>query len=141
MALIPPTTAAGTSQQAAQTSAKSATDKAASSLDVNYDTFLQLLVAQMKNQDPTQPMDATEQVSQLATFSQVEQSIQTNRNLESLLSSSALSEADAVIGRTLTSADGTVKGVVKQVKLTSDGITATLDNGQDVPVGEGVILE
>jgi hypothetical protein len=37
---------------------------------------------QMKNQDPTEPMDATEQIAQLATFSQVEQTIQTNKNLE-----------------------------------------------------------
>ena len=43
----------------------------------NFETFLTLLTTQMKNQDPTDPMDASEQISQLATFSQVEQSIQT----------------------------------------------------------------
>jgi hypothetical protein len=48
---------------------------------------------QMKNQDPTEPMDATEQIAQLATFSQVEQTIQTNKNLEELLQSSSLSQA------------------------------------------------
>ena len=69
------------------------TKTGASSLD--YKAFLQLLIAQLKNQDPTQPMDSTQFVAQLATFSQVEQSVSTNSKLDSLLTSSALSLADA----------------------------------------------
>ncbi len=61
-----------------------------SAATLNYESFLKLLVAQMKNQDPTQPMDATQQIAQLATFSQVEQTIKTNSNLESLLASKSL---------------------------------------------------
>jgi flagellar basal-body rod modification protein FlgD len=60
----------------------SAADAAANKATLDYDTFLTLLVEQMKNQDPTEPMDSTEQIAQLATFSQVEQTIQTNKNLE-----------------------------------------------------------
>ena len=41
----------------------------------NMDTFLQLLVAQMKNQDPESPTDSTQFVSQLAQFSELEQMI------------------------------------------------------------------
>ena len=40
----------------------------ASNASLNYDSFLKLLVAQMKNQDPTEPMDAAQQMAQLATF-------------------------------------------------------------------------
>ncbi|MFB2607343.1 flagellar hook capping FlgD N-terminal domain-containing protein, partial [Rhizobium phaseoli] len=47
-----------TSSTSASTS--SSTQKAT----LNYDNFLQLLIAQMKNQDPTDPMDASEQVAQ-----------------------------------------------------------------------------
>ncbi|WP_455854879.1 flagellar hook assembly protein FlgD [Ensifer canadensis] len=110
----------------------------ASKASLNYESFLKLLVAQMKNQDPTQPMDATQQIAQLATFSQVEQTIKTNKNLESLLQRTSLSEADAVIGKTVTNADGTVTGVVKEVKLYSDGIIAVLDNGKELVIGPGV---
>lgn len=53
-------------------------------LGANYDNFLKLLVAQVQNQDPLEPMDSTTFVSQLAQLSQVEQSIQTNQNLESI---------------------------------------------------------
>jgi flagellar basal-body rod modification protein FlgD len=118
---------------------ESGTDKA--SADLNYDSFLKLLVAQMKNQDPTEPMDSTQQIAQLATFSQVEQTIKTNTNLESLLQRTSLSEANAVIGKTVTSADGKTTGVVKEVKLYSDGIIAVLDTGKELTVGPGVTVK
>ncbi len=79
---------------------------------MDYNAFLKLLIAQLKNQDPTKPMDSTQFVAQLATFSQVEQSIATNSKLDALLTASALSMADGVIGRTITSADGTTSGIV-----------------------------
>ena len=44
--------------------------------------FLQLLVAQIKNQDPLQPMDSTQFVSQLAQFSQLEQVIGIRQDIE-----------------------------------------------------------
>lgn len=124
-----------------QTASTAASSKAASALNVDYNTFLKLLIAQMKNQDPTNPMDATQQVSQLATFSQVEQTIQTNKNLESLISSSVLSEAGSIIGKTLTSADGSISGTVQQVKVNPNGLTATLDTGDQVDVAPGVTIQ
>ena len=51
-------------------------------------------------------MDATQQVTQLAQFSSVEQAVQTNTKLDQLLASSSLQQADGIIGRTVTSADG-----------------------------------
>ena len=108
---------------------------------VDYQSFLKLLVAQMKNQDPTEPMDASQQMAQLATFSQVEQTIKTNKNLESLLQRTSLQEANAVIGRTVTSQDGKVSGVVAEVALYNDGIVATLDSGEKLVIGPGVIVK
>ena len=115
-----------------ETSAKS------SAGDLDYNSFLKLLIAQLKNQDPSKPMDSTQFVAQLATFSQVEQSINANSKLDSLLTSSALSLADAVIGRTVTSADGQTSGVVSSVRITSEGPVATLSNGGEVQLGSGV---
>jgi flagellar basal-body rod modification protein FlgD len=54
------------------------------SIGTDYDNFLKLLVAQVQNQDPLEPMDSTTFVSQLAQLSQVEQAIQTNQNLEAI---------------------------------------------------------
>jgi len=47
-------------------------------------TFLQLLVAQLKNQDPSQPQDGTQFVSELAQFSSVEQELQMTQDLNSI---------------------------------------------------------
>lgn len=111
-----------------------------SSTTINYDNFLQLLITQMKNQDPTDPMDSAEYMAQLASFSQVEQSVAMNTKLDSLLTASALDNADAIIGRTITSYDGTVSGTVSSVKIYSDGAIATLSDGQEVVLGAGVTI-
>jgi len=108
---------------------------------VDYDSFLKLLIAQMKNQDPTQPMDSTQYVAQLATFSQVEQTVQSNAKLDQILQSSALSQADSVICRSITSADGSVTGTVAEVRLASSGLIAILGDGTEVPVGPGVTVK
>lgn len=55
--------------------------------DVGFDTFLKLLVTQLKNQDPLNPMDGTEFTSQIAQFSQLEQTIQGNSYLQKLTES------------------------------------------------------
>jgi len=75
------------SQTAATTTATTTTSSAQSTLIGNYDTFLKILTAQLKNQDPTSPMDASEFTQQLVQYSAVEQQIATNDKLDSILSS------------------------------------------------------
>jgi flagellar basal-body rod modification protein FlgD len=116
------------------------TDKP-SKTQVDYQSFLRLLVAEMKNQDPTNPMDSTQYVAQLASFSQVEQSVQINTKLDQLLQASSLSQAGALIGRTVASADGTLSGKVAEVRIMSDGIVAVLDSGESVVMGPGVVIK
>ncbi|MCU4651591.1 flagellar hook assembly protein FlgD [Roseibacterium sp. SDUM158016] len=53
-------------------------------LTADFQTFLQLLTTQLKNQDPLNPMESTEYATQLATFSGVEQQVRTNELLETL---------------------------------------------------------
>jgi flagellar basal-body rod modification protein FlgD len=118
-----------------------ATSTSTSKTAVDYQSFLKLLIAEMKNQDPTKPMDSTQYVAQLATFSQVEQSVQTNTKLDQIMQSSALSQADALIGRSITSADGNTTGTVASVRLASSGLIAVLQNGTEVPVTAGVSVK
>jgi flagellar basal-body rod modification protein FlgD len=131
-------TNAATSAPSSQTASSSSAASVAAT--VNYNQFLQLLIAEMKNQDPTQPMDPTQSIAQLASFSQVEQQLQTNSKLDTLLTSSALTQADAVIGRTLTTADGQTSGQVVAVTVSSSGTTATLGDGTQVPIVNGVTI-
>lgn len=53
----------------------------------DFDTFLQLLTAQIRNQDPLEPADSTAYTAQLATFSNVEQSVKTNELLSEMIAS------------------------------------------------------
>ena len=116
------------------------TTETASANSLDYNAFLQLLLAQMKNQDPTEPMDSTAYMGQLASFSNVEQGMKMNTKLDSLMSAFYLNQADGVIGRTLTTADGTVSGKVMSVSIYSDGAIAKLDNGKQVLLGPGIVI-
>jgi flagellar basal-body rod modification protein FlgD len=106
----------------------------------NYNAFLQLLVTQLRHQDPMKPMDPTQTVTQLATFASVEQAVQTNALLATLADNSALSQASALIGRTVTSADGTVSGVVKSIMVVEGGLIAKLGDGRELLLGPGVSI-
>jgi len=71
----------------------------------DYESFLNLLVAQVSHQDPLKPIDGTEFVSQLATLTGVEQSVKLNDQMQSLRTQLALSAAlseSSLIGRTVT---------------------------------------
>ena len=85
-------------------------------------------------------MDATQYMSQLASFSNVEQNIQTNNKLDELLQTSYLSQAGSIIGRTLTSPDGEITGTIEEVRIFDDGIVAVLDTGDQVVVSGGVTI-
>lgn len=66
-------------------------------LSDNYDTFLVLLTAQLQNQDPLAPMDSTQFTQQLVQFSQVEQQIRTNEQLEGLVTQYQAASAGAAL--------------------------------------------
>ncbi len=80
---ITPTTT-GTAAAASSKSTATA-DTTAGAVTGDFQTFLTLLTTQMKNQDPLKPMDSTEFVSQLASFSAVEQQIRSNDRLDDIL--------------------------------------------------------
>lgn len=108
--------------------------------DLNYESFLRLLVAQMKNQDPLNPMEGTEYTAQLAQFSSLEQSIKMNDKLDAVIGSMMLSQAESVIGRTVTSADGSVTGEVESVTLSSHGPVANLKDGGKILLTPGITI-
>lgn len=104
---------------------------------VDYDAFLKLLVAQLQNQDPTEPTDNAELMAQLASFSSVEQQVQTNTRLDQLIRGNVLGDATSLIGKTVTSADGNTSGEVNSVILADDGIYAELNDGSKLPITAG----
>ncbi|GLR98467.1 MULTISPECIES: flagellar hook assembly protein FlgD [Bradyrhizobium] len=124
-------------------SSSNSTNSPTSSNSVDYNTFLQLLIAEMKNQDPTNPMDTSQYMSQFAQLSTVEQAMQTNSKLDALLSSQSLSQANGLIGKTVSFTDSTgasFSGKVVSVSINNDGSIATLADGTKVAVGPGLTI-
>jgi len=112
-----------TDSTTSSSSAKSTTTSSAIADD--KDTFLKLLVAQLKYQDPMKPTDGSAFIAQTAQFTMVEKLDDlTNQNAELLSSQRALGSA-ALIGRavTYTGPDGMpASGTVTAVGLTSSGL-------------------
>ncbi|HEX2593777.1 MAG TPA: flagellar hook assembly protein FlgD [Rhizomicrobium sp.] len=91
------------------TAAAAAQTGAQKSLAGNFDTFLTLLTTQLQNQDPMNPMDSNQFTQQLVEFSQVEQQINTNDNLKTLIGlGTNRNAADAVsyLGKAVTVSNG-----------------------------------
>lgn len=107
---------------------------------MDYDAFLKLLIAEMKNQDPLSPKDSSQFVAQFAAFSQVEQAIRTNQKLDQLLAASSFAQTGGLIGRNAVSADESVSGQIESVRFTADGAQARLTNGGSLLIGPGVTI-
>jgi flagellar basal-body rod modification protein FlgD len=103
------------------------------------DTFLKLLVAQMKYQDPANPASSSEFMAQTATFSQVEKLSEIATQNASLLALQRSSSAGALVGRTVSYTDesgATKTGAVSSVRLGTDKTEATaVVGGVSVPMG------
>lgn len=108
-----------TTTPAASTSASTATT-GMQSLAGNFDTFLQLLTTQLQNQDPLDPLDTNQFTQQLVEFASVEQQVNMNTNLQTLISLQQTTEATSALqflGST----------------VTASGNTATLSNATGSP--------
>ncbi len=78
----------------------------------DFETFLTLLTSQLRNQDPLSPIDSTQFVEQLASFSAVEQQIETNSKLDTLAESLAVSGLEGAtrwIGKQVETASGAAR--------------------------------
>ncbi|WP_233803924.1 flagellar hook assembly protein FlgD [Paraburkholderia sp. HP33-1] len=112
----------GTSSSSSSTSSTSSTSGTSASDLQN--TFLQLLVAQLKNQDPTSPMDSSQMTSQLAQISTVQGISTLNTSLSSLstqLSASEQSQAALLIGSSVLASGNSV--TVSSGKASEFGVT------------------
>lgn len=86
------TTISGITNNAAKTQTQTTT------LSNDFDDFLRLLTTQLQNQDPLNPMDSNEFTNQLVQFSQVEQQINTNQKLDSMVALQLSSSISAALG-------------------------------------------
>ena len=107
MALVAPVENGKIVETASQTSVKKSTKSSNNGMD--KEAFLQLLVAQMKYQDPLEPTSNTEYISQYAQFSQVEQ-------MQNMSSSMDLQRASSLVGKEVYIKTTTSSGDTKLVQ-------------------------
>lgn len=111
-----------TKDAVATTSDTSSSSSLSDATSLGKDEFLTLLIAQLENQDPLEPMENTEFASQLAQFSSLEQMTNVNTNLESIMAVQETANQLSVlgfIGKEITYSDGS--GIVTGISYDADG--------------------
>jgi len=120
--------------------------------EVSMDNFLTLFTTQMQNQDPLDPQDNTEFLSQLAQFTTLEQEQQQTEYLEDMssldtasLQLDQLSVASQFIGQTIKYTDdegeGSYSGTVEGVKLEDDGTVSFIIDDESVSISNFLEVE
>jgi flagellar basal-body rod modification protein FlgD len=139
---VPPLGAPGNVSPTSGTTSTTAKD--ALSIGKTFDQFLTLLTTQLKNQDPLSPQDSSQFTSQLVQFSQVEQEINTNTKLDTLIAnnqSNQLLQAATFLGKSVEVSGNSVNfdgtnpvqfGYTVNGDFSSSSITVTDSNGNVV---------
>jgi len=115
------------------TTGTSSANSSSSSLPINENQFLNMLMTELKNQNPMDPnsSDPMSFVTELAQFTSVEQETDTAQSTSTLVSGQATSSALQMIGATVNYTDptsgATATGTVQSVDITSSGPTLTIN--------------
>ncbi|MDQ0285588.1 flagellar basal-body rod modification protein FlgD [Desulfofundulus luciae] len=98
--------------------------------ELDKDTFLQILVAQLRYQNPMSPMDQDQFMSQMTQITALEQIMNLNKNMEVLLRTQELSLAANIVGKQVTAVgeDGRdVDGTVEKLIINENGIKLVIN--------------
>jgi flagellar basal-body rod modification protein FlgD len=111
------------------TNASGVSSAIGSSLDEN--TFLNLLVTQLQNQDPTQPISDDTWVSELAQFSSLQETSQLNSTLTGSTNFTELTQAAGLVGKNVTTSatdnnGNAINGTVTSVSLGNNGVVMNI---------------
>ena len=104
--------------------------------NLGKDAFFKILITQLKNQDPLNPMEDRQFISQMAEFSSLEKTEKLYSLLEDKLSSNQVIENSNLIGKEITAnVEGIeLKGIVEAVKSSNDKVLAVLDTGSEIEI-------
>lgn len=121
-----------TGSSTGSTNTRSATD----AFGLGFDSLLKIVLTQLTYQDPLKPMDNFEFVSQLAQFSQIQQTQEMSDSLKTLVAAQSTSQAASLLGRRVDVPAGSsvLSGKVTAVAFADGAATLTLElgNGQTV---------
>jgi flagellar basal-body rod modification protein FlgD len=137
MSISTPNVGTNSSGQAEQGTAGSSISNS-SSLSLNTNEFLNLMMDELQNQDPLNPSssDPTQYLTELAQMTSVEQETNTAQNTQDTAQAQSVNQAVSLIGHTITYVDQTtgakLSGTVSSVQITSSGPTVTVGTAAGV---------
>jgi len=144
------TASAGSTSSAVSSSTSGSSSLGAQSLSGNFNEFLTLLTTQLQNQDPLNPMDTNQFTQQLVEFSSVEQQINMNQQMSTLISlqqTAQSSQAASFLGTTVSVNGSTAQLVNGQAtwnysipSAATVNVTVTNSSGQTVYSQSGSVL-
>ena len=127
-------TAASTSTTGTSSTNNKTSSALGAAAGMGKDDFMQLLIAQLKNQDPMKPMEDKEFITQLAQFSSLEAMEKMTTQMEELTGSQMLVQAATLIGKQVSArlkSGEVVTGTISQVKIV-DGQAMAVVNGKEI---------
>jgi flagellar basal-body rod modification protein FlgD len=109
-----------------------ASTKRTANKELGKDAFLQLLVSQLKNQDPMKPMDDTSMIAEMAQFSSLEQMQNLNKTMEAQQTFQTLTQASGMIGKYVQLQEpgdhgAVVTGLVSEVRTSGGKVNVVID--------------
>jgi len=106
--------------------------------------FMKLLIAQLQNQDPTNPLDSDQLLNQITQMRNLQSSIELESALKNLTLSQQLSGATSFLGKMVTALHGDndqeIQGIVERVQV-KDGKALLTIEGTDIELSEVVSVE
>ena len=140
-------TAAAATAASGSAAASPAADPLAS-LSSNFNNFLSMLMTQLKNQDPTSPMDTNQFTSELVQFSSVEQQINTNTSLTQLIQltqGGEVMQASAMTGKQVTASSDHVplqngKGTIQFSTTTAQPVDISIFDANGAKLSDSMLM-
>jgi flagellar basal-body rod modification protein FlgD len=126
-----PTSGSSSSSNSAATNASSG------SYNMTPQDFIQLMVTQLENQDPTSPTSSSDLLSQMSEIGQLEASTNLQSTMTSVTLQTQIGSASALIGKSVTGIDSTnntSSGVVNSVSVAGGTVSLQLDTGDTMPL-------
>jgi flagellar basal-body rod modification protein FlgD len=121
--------------------------KSSGSSSLGKDDFLKILMTQLQNQDPLNPMQDQDFISQMATFSSLEQMTNLNSSMDNFAKSTEQNQfmqASSMIGKTVTyldDQDNEMTGVVKSVLFKDGNTSFQLNDDNQTSINSGQITK
>ena len=101
--------------------------------DLKTEDFIKMMITQLQNQDPTEPVKNEQLLSQMSQIGQLETSTKLQTSLETITGQNSLSAAGSMIGKFVTGKDTNgedLEGLVTSVKVADGKISLELDSGK-----------